>query len=142
MEKKSSKIFILTLEVIKSLKDGFDTQIGVDGSFFSGGQRQRIALARAIYGMPKFVVLDEPNSSLDEAGDLALIRALQYVKSHGTTLIIVTHRMQILSLVDYIMVLTEGQIKAYGPRDQVLEALNQNAQAGSSSPKASNGGAS
>ena len=129
-------------DFIKSLKDGIDTQIGVDGSFFSGGQRQRIALARAIYGMPKFVVLDEPNSSLDEAGDLALIRALQYVKSHGTTLIIVTHRMQILSLVDYIMVLTEGQIKAYGPRDQVLEALNQNAQAGSSSPKASNGGAS
>ena len=129
-------------DFIKSLKDGIDTQIGVDGSFFSGGQRQRIALARAIYGMPKFVVLDEPNSSLDEAGDLALIRALQYVKSHGTTLIIVTHRMQILSLVDYIMVLTEGQIKAYGPRDQVLEALNQNAQAGSSTPKVSNGGAS
>ena len=129
-------------DFIKSLKDGFDTQIGVDGSFFSGGQRQRIALARAIYGMPKFVVLDEPNSSLDEAGDLALIRALQFVKSHGTTLIIVTHRMQILSLVDYIMVLTEGQIKAYGPRDKILEALNQNAQAGSSTPKASSGGAS
>lgn len=125
MEKVRSAASVVGLDgLISSLKDGYDTQVGDEGSFLSGGQRQRVALARAIYGMPKFVVLDEPNSSLDEAGDVALLNALQYIKSQGTTLIVITHRLQILSVIDHMMVLAEGQIKAFGPRDEVLESLN------------------
>ena len=78
--------------------------------------------------MPKFVVLDEPNSSLDEDGDAALMLALEYIKSQGTTLIVITHRTQVLSVVDYVMVLVEGQISSFGPRDEVLNALNQKQQ--------------
>ena len=125
MEKVHAAANVVGLDaLINSLKDGYATQVGDEGSFLSGGQRQRVALARAIYGMPKFVVLDEPNSSLDEAGDVALLNALQYIKSQGTTLIVITHRPHILSVIDNMLVLTEGQIKAYGPRDEVLASLN------------------
>jgi len=125
MEKVRAAAEVVGLDaLIDSLKDGYATQVGDEGSFLSGGQRQRVALARAIYGMPKFVVLDEPNSSLDEAGDVALLNALQTIKANGTTLIVITHRPQILSVIDHMMVLTEGQIKAFGPRDEVLASLN------------------
>jgi ATP-binding cassette subfamily C exporter for protease/lipase len=125
MEKVRAAANVVGLDsLIDSLKDGYATQVGDEGSFLSGGQRQRVALARAIYGMPKFVVLDEPNSSLDEAGDVALLNALQTIKAQGTTLIVITHRPQILSVIDHMMVLTEGQIKAFGPRDEVLASLN------------------
>lgn len=111
--------------LVSSLKDGYETQLGSDGAFLSGGQRQRVALARAIYGMPKLLVLDEPNSSLDEEGDAALLSTLQLMKSKGTTIIVMTHRSQILAVVDHLMLLVDGQITALGPRDQVLKALNQ-----------------
>lgn len=127
MEKVRAAANVVGLDaLINSLNDGYATQVGEEGSFLSGGQRQRVALARAIYGMPKFVVLDEPNSSLDEAGDVALLNALQYIKAQGTTLIVITHRPNILSVIDHMMVLTDGQIKAFGPRDEVLASLNPN----------------
>jgi ATP-binding cassette subfamily C exporter for protease/lipase len=127
MEKVRTAANVVGLDtLISSLKDGYATQVGEEGSFLSGGQRQRVALARAIYGMPKFVVLDEPNSSLDEAGDVALLNALQTIKAQGTTLIVITHRPNILSVIDHMMVLTDGQIKAFGPRDEVLASLNPN----------------
>ena len=111
--------------LVASLPDGFDTQLGVDGALLSGGQRQRVALARAIYGTPKFLVLDEPNSSLDEEGDAALIRTIQHIKSCGTTLAVVTHRSQVLSEIDLMVVLVDGGVKLFGPRDEVMQAINQ-----------------
>ena len=110
-------------EFIATLPKGYDTPIGDDGAFLSGGQRQRVALARAIYGMPRFVVLDEPNSNLDTDGDAALIDTLQQLKTAGTTVIVMTHRMNVLSVVGFMLVLIDGQIKQFGPRDQVLAAL-------------------
>ncbi|NTW53175.1 MAG: type I secretion system permease/ATPase [Chlorobaculum sp.] len=110
-------------EFVSSLPNGYDTPIGDDGAFLSGGQRQRVALARAVYGMPRFVVLDEPNSNLDTDGDAALINTLQQLKAAGSTVIVMTHRMNVLAAVGYMLVLIEGQIKQFGPRDQVLAAL-------------------
>jgi ATP-binding cassette subfamily C exporter for protease/lipase len=110
-------------EFIATLPSGYDTPIGDDGAFLSGGQRQRVALARAVYGMPRFVVLDEPNSNLDTDGDAALINTLQQLKAAGSTVIVMTHRMNVLAAVGFMLVLIEGQIKQFGPRDQVLAAL-------------------
>lgn len=110
-------------EIIATLPDGYDTQIGVDGAFLSGGQRQRVALARAFFGGPRFVVLDEPNSSLDEDGDRALLEALRLFKSRGVTLVIITHRTSVLAVADHMLILREGQMQAFGPRDEVLAAV-------------------
>lgn len=110
-------------ESIMALPKGYDSPVGRDGAILSGGQRQRVGLARAIYGDPRFVVLDEPNSSLDEAGDAALASAIMLLKSRGTTLVIMTHRASVLSVADKMLVLHEGQNRAFGPRDEVLAAL-------------------
>ncbi|MFZ9734776.1 MAG: type I secretion system permease/ATPase [Burkholderiaceae bacterium] len=116
-------------ELIMSLPEGYDSSVGRDGETLSGGQRQRVAIARAIYGDPKLVVLDEPNSSLDEAGDAALAQMIAERKALGTTFVVITHRTSILGVVDKILVLRDGQQQAFGPRDEVLQALAQANQA-------------
>lgn len=115
-------------ELITALPKGYDTPIGRDGGKLSGGQRQRVALARAIYGDPVFVVLDEPNSSLDEAGDAALAQAITQLKARGTTFVVMTHRTSVLAVADKMLVLRDGVQQAFGPRDDVLAALNKMAQ--------------
>lgn len=116
-------------EMILRFPNGYDTQIGDSGSVLSGGQRQRIAFARAVYGNPSFVVLDEPNSNLDDVGEAALVRAIQELKQRGTTVILITHRTSIISVVDKLLLLVDGALQLYGPRDQVLLAIQQRAQA-------------
>ena len=110
-------------EFIKQLPKGYDTQIGDDGSFLSGGERQRVALARALYGMPRFVVLDEPNASLDEAGDAALLNAVKMLRAQGTTVIVMTHRLNILGAIEHMLVLVDGQVQRFGTCQEVLAAL-------------------
>jgi ATP-binding cassette subfamily C protein EexD len=112
-------------ELILQLPDGYDTVIGSDGVNLSGGQRQRIGLARAVYGSPRLIVLDEPNSNLDEVGERALGVALQKIKETGATVFIISHRPNILSRLDRVMVLNAGVITMYGARDQVIAELAQ-----------------
>ncbi len=115
-------------EFIESLPQGYDSPVGRDGAMLSGGQRQRVALARALYGDPVLVVLDEPNSSLDEAGDAALAQAIQALKARGTTFVVMTHRTSVLGVADKMLVLRDGAQQAFGPRDEVLAALSKAAQ--------------
>ena len=110
-------------DTIMALPKGYDSPVGRDGAMLSGGQRQRVGLARAIYGNPVFVVLDEPNSSLDDSGDAALASAINQLKSRGTTFVIMTHRTSVLAVADKMLILHEGQSRAFGPRDDVLAAL-------------------
>ena len=112
-------------DFIMSLPDGYDSAVGREGAMLSGGQRQMVALARAIYGDPILVVLDEPNSSLDEIGDVALSAAISELKARGTTFVIMTHRTSVLAVADKILVLHDGVMKAFGERDEVLMALKQ-----------------
>jgi PrtD family type I secretion system ABC transporter len=107
--------------LVRSLKDGYETDIGPRGSRLSAGQRQRMALARALYGDPFFVVLDEPNSALDPAGEAALIQAIAKVKSRGGIVIMSAHRPNVLQCVNKVLVLAKGGQQAFGLRDEVLK---------------------
>jgi len=109
--------------LISSFPKGYETPVGDDGAYLSGGERQRVALARAIYGMPKFVVLDEPNSSLDESGDAALLNTLMQLKAQECTVIVITHRKNVLAAIDYMLVLVDGQIQKSGRCEEVLAAM-------------------
>ena len=112
-------------EFVQTLPDKYETRVGAAGAFLSGGQRQRLALARAVYGMPKLIVLDEPNSSLDEQGDLLFIELLKALKAAGSTVVIVTHKASPLAVVDKILFLNDGRMQIWGPRDEVLAKLKE-----------------
>ena len=114
-------------DMVLHLPDGYDSIIVGNGNILSAGQRQRLGLARALYGNPQLILLDEPNSNLDQAGDLALLNTLTSLKQQGRTVIIITHRSNVLSQVDKIMLLVNGEAALYGARDQVLAALQQSA---------------
>jgi ATP-binding cassette subfamily C protein len=110
-------------DIIVALPGGYDYAVGEDGSTLSAGQRQRIALARALYGDPFLVVLDEPNSNLDPEGETALARAVMGVKQRGGIVLLVAHRREILGVADLLLVMRGGQMQAFGPRDEVLAKL-------------------
>jgi ATP-binding cassette subfamily C protein EexD len=110
-------------EMILYLPEGYDTLIGAVGNNLSGGQRQRIGLARSLYGHPQLVVLDEPNSNLDDQGEMALANAIAQLKEKKTTIIIVTHRHNVLGQLEKLLVLQEGLLALYGERDAVLAKL-------------------
>lgn len=116
-------------ELILALPEGYETRVGPGGMRLSGGQRQRVGLARALYGDPVYVVLDEPNSSLDEEGDAALARAIGSASARGATLVVITHRTSVLSVANKMLVLRDGAQQAFGPRDEVLASLTQAARA-------------
>lgn len=111
-------------EQILRLPQGYDTPLGMGGAFLSGGQRQRIGLARALYRDPVLVVLDEPNSNLDEVGEKALSEAIADLSGRGRTCVLITHRPAILPMANKLMVMREGTVAAFGPREAVLAALN------------------
>ncbi len=110
-------------EMILRFPRGYDTSMGEAGSLLSGGQRQRVALARALYGQPALVVLDEPNANLDDAGEQALGRAVLGLKQAGSTVVLVTHRPGAIGLADKLLVMQDGRVRLFGPRDEVLRAL-------------------
>ncbi len=110
-------------DLVLQLPAGYETQIGDGGVALSGGQRQRIALARAVFGYPRFVVLDEPNSNLDHTGEAALLNAIAGLKKNGVTCVVIAHRPSILRQVDKILVLKPGAAPVFGPRDEVLRGV-------------------
>jgi PrtD family type I secretion system ABC transporter len=111
-------------EMILQLPRGYDTEIGEGGAILSGGQRQRIALARALLGPPRFLVLDEPNSNLDGSGEEALSNAIAAVKAAGGTVVIIAHRPSMLAHVDKILLLRNGQVEAFGMREEVMKLIS------------------
>ena len=110
-------------ELILQMPEGYETRVGDGGSGLSGGQKQRIGLARALYGDPVFIVLDEPNSNLDEAGEFALAESILELKKRQRTVVIISHRPSIIRITDKLMVLQNGAALAFGPTEQVLEAM-------------------
>lgn len=121
--------------LILRLPDGYQTQIGDGGTALSAGQRQRIALARALYGNPFLIVLDEPNSNLDATGDAALVQAIAAARSRDGIVIVVTHRQSVLASLNRLLVLGDGHVRAFGPRDEVLREAAQNASPAASSAR-------
>jgi PrtD family type I secretion system ABC transporter len=116
-------------ELVLGMAAGYDTRIGPGGVMLSGGQRQRVGLARALYGNPRLLVLDEPNSNLDDLGEKALLLALEQLRAMGTTVVMVSHKPSLLAGVDKILLLREGQVALFGPRQAVFQQLMGGAQA-------------
>ena len=110
-------------EMIMRLPGGYDQPIGINGRGLSAGQAQRVALARALFRNPRYLILDEPNASLDAEGEAHLARTLEAAKARGTTILLVAHRMSVLQVVDKLMVIRDGRIALYGPRDEVLAKI-------------------
>lgn len=116
-------------EMILKLNEGYDTKIGPGGASLSGGQRQRIGLARALYNNPVFVVLDEPNSNLDDVGEAALVEAIKSLRAAGTTVVIITHRTNVLQATNKLALINNGVLELYGNTNDVLNAIAQKQQA-------------
>ncbi len=112
-------------DMIQQLPEGYETQLGDGGAPLSAGQRQRIGLARAVFGDPRLVILDEPNSNLDQSGESALAAAIEALKQRGAAVIVVGHRPSTLAQADLILLLKEGRVNAFGPRDEVLRKLRE-----------------
>jgi len=112
-------------QIILQFPQGYDTRVGQAGSFLSGGQRQRIGLARALYGKPVLLVLDEPNANLDDEGEAALANAVLQHKAQGKTVVLISHRQGVLKVADRVLILQDGRVVASGPRDGVMAALQQ-----------------
>jgi ATP-binding cassette subfamily C protein len=106
--------------MIVRLPDGYQTQLGPQGTALSAGQRQRIGLARALYGDPFMIVMDEPNANLDGEGEAALTRAIEAVKARGAIAVVVAHRPSALAAVDYVAVIQAGKLSAFGPKAEIL----------------------
>jgi ATP-binding cassette subfamily C protein len=111
-------------EMILSLPRGYDTEIGPNGRGLSAGQAQRVALARALYGAPVLLVLDEPNAHLDQEGESALINTLKDASARGACSIVVAHRAGFMNIANKLMVVTDGRIEAFGPREQVVARMS------------------
>jgi len=111
-------------EMILRLQDGYDTLLGFGGKGLSAGQSQAVALARALYGEPKLLLLDEPNAHLDSEGEIRLLQTLREQKSQGVSALIVAHRTGVLAAVDRLMFMRDGRIELFGPRDEVLARLS------------------
>jgi len=126
-------------DMIASLPHGYETMVAADGSPLSGGQKQWIARARAFFGNPRFLVLDEPNSNLDTSGDQALTNAIRHAGEAGITVVVITQKPSLLSVVDKIMLLADGNIVLFGERQQVLQKLSEQT-SGRKLPSQGNGG--
>lgn len=127
-------------DMIMQLPDGYETQVGTNGSNLSLGQQQRIGLARALYGQPRYVMLDEPNANLDAEGDTALLNAMDGCTKRGATVVCIAHRSSVLKHCNKVLLLKQGQVMAFGPRDEVLQKLAAS-QVGQASVVVPNGGA-
>lgn len=124
-------------ELVAEWPEGLDTELGEGGQWLSGGIRQRVGLARALYGQPALLVLDEPNASLDRTGDAALHSAIEAHKAGGRTVVVMSHRSEVIRLADHLLVLRDGQQVAFGPREEVLAALRK-ANAATAAPAPAN----
>jgi ABC-type protease/lipase transport system fused ATPase/permease subunit len=122
-------------DMIVRLPNGYETQIGEGGAVLSGGYRQRIGLARAVYGNPRLVVLDEPGSNLDADGDSALADCLVQLKEKGTTVVVISHRPSTLSAVDMILMIRSGAVELFGPRAEIMARLTRPVAVPAASPK-------
>jgi ABC-type protease/lipase transport system fused ATPase/permease subunit len=110
-------------DLIRSMPEGYATKVGPGGHVLSGGQRSRIALARAVYGDPSFIVLDEPNSNLDARAEQVFLDMVQKLRARRATVVIVTHKLTTLTCCDDVLVLNAGSVQAFGPRDQIISRI-------------------
>ena len=114
--------------MILQFPEGYDTKLGDGGAGLSGGQKQRLGLARAMYGDPSVIVLDEPNSNLDDQGEIALVKAVLDLKQRGKTIVLITHRTSIIGVTNKLLLLRDGTAQAFGPSEQILAALQEASQ--------------